>query len=234
MTDDVLQRLAALISARRTESASKSYTRELLDGGPETLRQEAGRGGDRDHHRRAGPGQSRPDAGGGRPRLSPAGAAREQARAARRRAGRARDRAWAPRASPRRQRGKRSRNEPARSTGQRGARAAGGRPGALANPVLALSRVQPRGVGQAARRHADDAGAARPGAALRPDRGAVDGGGGADLPADVAAAQPARRRRPGAARGDEPLPRPHATAACPTSWASPDRWPSARARPPAC
>jgi phosphoribosyl-ATP pyrophosphohydrolase len=35
MTEDVLQRLAALISARRAESASKSYTRELLDGGPE-------------------------------------------------------------------------------------------------------------------------------------------------------------------------------------------------------
>ena len=30
MTEDVLQRLAALISARRAESASKSYTRCLL------------------------------------------------------------------------------------------------------------------------------------------------------------------------------------------------------------
>ena len=34
MTDDVLQRLAATIHARRTEAASKSYTRELLDAGP--------------------------------------------------------------------------------------------------------------------------------------------------------------------------------------------------------
>jgi phosphoribosyl-ATP pyrophosphohydrolase len=34
MTDDVLQRLAAMISARRSETASKSYTRQLLDGGP--------------------------------------------------------------------------------------------------------------------------------------------------------------------------------------------------------
>ena len=34
MTDDVLQRLAATIHGRRTEAASKSYTRELLDAGP--------------------------------------------------------------------------------------------------------------------------------------------------------------------------------------------------------
>lgn len=34
MTDDVLQRLAALIHSRRSDSAAKSYTRELLDGGP--------------------------------------------------------------------------------------------------------------------------------------------------------------------------------------------------------
>jgi phosphoribosyl-ATP pyrophosphohydrolase len=42
MTDSVLQRLAALISARRTESASKSYTRELLDGGPERCAKKLG------------------------------------------------------------------------------------------------------------------------------------------------------------------------------------------------
>jgi len=34
MTDDVLQRLASTVHARRTETASKSYTRELLDAGP--------------------------------------------------------------------------------------------------------------------------------------------------------------------------------------------------------
>ena len=34
MTDAVLQRLAATVHARRTETASKSYTRELLDAGP--------------------------------------------------------------------------------------------------------------------------------------------------------------------------------------------------------
>jgi phosphoribosyl-ATP pyrophosphohydrolase len=34
MTDDALQRLAATVHARRTETASKSYTRELLDAGP--------------------------------------------------------------------------------------------------------------------------------------------------------------------------------------------------------
>jgi phosphoribosyl-ATP pyrophosphohydrolase len=42
MTDDVLQRLAALISSRRTESASKSYTRELLDAGPERCARKLG------------------------------------------------------------------------------------------------------------------------------------------------------------------------------------------------
>lgn len=34
MTDDVLLRLAATISARRADSAEKSYTRQLLDAGP--------------------------------------------------------------------------------------------------------------------------------------------------------------------------------------------------------
>jgi phosphoribosyl-ATP pyrophosphohydrolase len=42
MTDHVLQRLAALISVRRAESASKSYTRELLDGGPERCAKKLG------------------------------------------------------------------------------------------------------------------------------------------------------------------------------------------------
>jgi phosphoribosyl-ATP pyrophosphohydrolase len=42
MTDNVLQRLAALISARRAESASKSYTRELLDDGPERCARKLG------------------------------------------------------------------------------------------------------------------------------------------------------------------------------------------------
>ena len=34
MTDDTLVRLAATIKARRTASGDKSYTRQLLDGGP--------------------------------------------------------------------------------------------------------------------------------------------------------------------------------------------------------
>lgn len=42
MTDDVLQRLAALIRSRRAESAEKSYTRELLDGGPERCAKKVG------------------------------------------------------------------------------------------------------------------------------------------------------------------------------------------------
>jgi phosphoribosyl-ATP pyrophosphohydrolase len=42
MSEDVLQRLAALISARRSESASKSYTKELLDAGPERCAKKLG------------------------------------------------------------------------------------------------------------------------------------------------------------------------------------------------
>ena len=42
MTDDVLARLAAAIAARRTESADKSYTRQLLDGGPERCAKKLG------------------------------------------------------------------------------------------------------------------------------------------------------------------------------------------------
>jgi phosphoribosyl-ATP pyrophosphohydrolase len=35
MADDVLQQLAAMIRSRRDDDASKSYTRQLLDAGPE-------------------------------------------------------------------------------------------------------------------------------------------------------------------------------------------------------
>jgi phosphoribosyl-ATP pyrophosphohydrolase len=42
MTDDVLQRLAALIHSRRAGEAAKSYTRELLDGGPERCAKKLG------------------------------------------------------------------------------------------------------------------------------------------------------------------------------------------------
>ena len=35
MTDDVLQRLAAVIRSRRSESEASSYTRQLIDAGPE-------------------------------------------------------------------------------------------------------------------------------------------------------------------------------------------------------
>ena len=42
MSDDVLQRLAALIHSRRGESATKSYTRELLDGGTERCAKKLG------------------------------------------------------------------------------------------------------------------------------------------------------------------------------------------------
>lgn len=42
MTDDVLQRLAQLIHSRRNDSADKSYTRQLLDGGPERCAKKLG------------------------------------------------------------------------------------------------------------------------------------------------------------------------------------------------
>jgi phosphoribosyl-ATP pyrophosphohydrolase len=42
MTEDVLQQLAAVIRARRNDSASKSYTRELLDGGVERCAKKLG------------------------------------------------------------------------------------------------------------------------------------------------------------------------------------------------
>jgi phosphoribosyl-ATP pyrophosphohydrolase len=42
MTDAVLQRLAAIVHARRAEDAGKSYTRELLDAGPERCAKKLG------------------------------------------------------------------------------------------------------------------------------------------------------------------------------------------------
>jgi phosphoribosyl-ATP pyrophosphohydrolase len=42
MTEDVLSRLAAVIAQRRGESASKSYTRELIDAGPERCAKKLG------------------------------------------------------------------------------------------------------------------------------------------------------------------------------------------------
>lgn len=42
MTDDVLLRLAATIRARRGEAAGKSYTRQLLDAGPERCAKKLG------------------------------------------------------------------------------------------------------------------------------------------------------------------------------------------------
>jgi phosphoribosyl-ATP pyrophosphohydrolase len=42
MSDDVLQRLAALIKSRRGDSAAKSYTAELLAGGPERCARKLG------------------------------------------------------------------------------------------------------------------------------------------------------------------------------------------------
>jgi phosphoribosyl-ATP pyrophosphohydrolase len=42
MTDTVLPRLAAIITARRQEVAGKSYTKELLDGGTEKCAKKLG------------------------------------------------------------------------------------------------------------------------------------------------------------------------------------------------
>lgn len=41
-TDDTLQRLAAMIRARRGEDAGKSYTRQLLDAGPQKCAKKLG------------------------------------------------------------------------------------------------------------------------------------------------------------------------------------------------
>src|SRR5262245_22831824 len=42
MNDDVLQRLAATIRSRRGDEAANSYTRQLLDAGPERCAQKLG------------------------------------------------------------------------------------------------------------------------------------------------------------------------------------------------
>lgn len=42
MSQDVLMRLAATIRQRRAESASKSYTRQLLDAGPQRCAKKLG------------------------------------------------------------------------------------------------------------------------------------------------------------------------------------------------
>jgi phosphoribosyl-ATP pyrophosphohydrolase len=42
MTDDVLQRLAAVIRSRRGDDAATSYTRQLLDAGPERCARKLG------------------------------------------------------------------------------------------------------------------------------------------------------------------------------------------------
>lgn len=42
MADDVLLVLARTISARRSETAERSYTRQLLDAGPETCARKLG------------------------------------------------------------------------------------------------------------------------------------------------------------------------------------------------
>ena len=77
MTDDVLQRLAALIRSRRGESAGKSYTRELLDAGPQRCAKKLGEEATETVIAALGSDNARADARGGRPRLSPARAAGE-------------------------------------------------------------------------------------------------------------------------------------------------------------
>lgn len=42
MTDDVLKRLAATIAARRNEDQSRSYTRQLLEAGPQKCAKKLG------------------------------------------------------------------------------------------------------------------------------------------------------------------------------------------------
>jgi phosphoribosyl-ATP pyrophosphohydrolase len=42
MTNDVVQQLAATIAARRSEAAANSYTRQLIDAGPERCARKLG------------------------------------------------------------------------------------------------------------------------------------------------------------------------------------------------
>lgn len=42
MTDDIMRKLAGTISARRSESAERSYTRQLLDAGPKRCAKKLG------------------------------------------------------------------------------------------------------------------------------------------------------------------------------------------------
>ena len=42
MTDQILRQLASTIAARRTESADRSYTRQLLDAGPKKCAKKLG------------------------------------------------------------------------------------------------------------------------------------------------------------------------------------------------
>jgi phosphoribosyl-ATP pyrophosphohydrolase len=42
MTNDVLQQLAATVHARRSEAAASSYTRQLIDAGPERCAKKLG------------------------------------------------------------------------------------------------------------------------------------------------------------------------------------------------
>ena len=105
MTDDVLQRLAAIISARRGDRPSKSYTRELLDAGPERCAKKLGEEAIETVIAALGNDDRRSTREAADRALSPAGAAGEPAGAARPTCWPSSSRAWAPRVSPRRPRG---------------------------------------------------------------------------------------------------------------------------------
>ena len=79
MSDDVLQRLAALIHSRRGEDAAKSYTSELLQAGAERCAKKLGEEATETVIAALGAGHDRAQARGRRSRLSSARAARESA-----------------------------------------------------------------------------------------------------------------------------------------------------------
>ena len=206
----MLQRLAALIRSRRRMTAREIRHQELLDGGPERCARKLGEEATETVIAALGSDGHRAQARSCRSGLPPSRLAREPA---------ARLGAMCC-----------EELESRMGTSGLAEKAAGKTPekhherdarclvvfpddGRPSEPGLfPLSRVLTRAMGEAACRHADDVGAARPRTALGSHRGSVDGGGRANLFAAVAPPQSACRRCAGAARCYQPLSRPQGTA----------------------
>ena len=157
--------------ARGPTERDKSYTPQLLDAGRSVAPRSSARRPPKPSSPRWATNDGRAEGGSGRPALSSARAAGSPRGRLRRCAGQSRGRM-----------GTSGLEEKAARTGDAVVKRAQARRQSPIRPrrskpapKICSSRptaCSPRGVGQAARRHADDAGAARAGAALRPHRGA--------------------------------------------------------------